>query len=81
MTKQSIDEFGSAEDAVMVYSTELESTLKNLQLDLQQIRDPQVRGFAENLYLQYKKEFIKLIETDLTLTKMFEEQEVQDENL
>lgn len=54
---------------------ELRDRIEKLRLDLTQANDPEVKGFAEKRYIELRIEFFKLIRDDLTLQKLYENQE------
>lgn len=54
---------------------ELRNRIENLRLDSIQANDPEVKGFAEKKYIEYRIQYFKLLRDDLTLQKMFEEDE------
>ncbi len=52
---------------------ELRNRIENLRLDSIQANDPEVKGFAEKRYIELRLEYFKLIRDDLTLQKIYEE--------
>ena len=58
---------------------ELRNRVENLRLDAIQANDPEVKGFAEKRYIELRIEYFKLIRDDLTLQKMYEEQDEEVE--
>jgi len=54
---------------------ELRNRIENLRLDSIQANDPEVKGFAEKRYIELRIEYFKLIRDDLTLQKMYQEDE------
>lgn len=54
---------------------ELRNRIENLRLDSIQANDPEVKGFAEKRYIELRIQYFKLIRDDLTLQKMYEENE------
>ncbi len=54
---------------------ELRNRIENLRLDSIQANDPEVKGFAEKKYIELRIEYFKLIRDDLTLQKMYQEDE------
>jgi hypothetical protein len=53
---------------------ELRDRIEKIRLDLTQINDSEVRGFAEKVYIDLRIQYFKLIRDDLTLQKMYEEE-------
>lgn len=53
---------------------ELRDRIEKIRLDLTQINDAEVRGFAEKVYIDLRIQYFKLIRDDLTLQKMYEEE-------
>lgn len=53
---------------------ELRDRIEKIRLDLTQINDSEVRGFAEKVYIDLRVQYFKLIRDDLTLQKMYEEE-------
>ena len=51
---------------------EMKKRLKELQLDLLNINDPEVLGYAQKTYTNLKIEYFKLMRDDLNLQKLFE---------
>ena len=58
---------------------ELRSRIENLRLDIIQANDPEVKGFAEKRYIDLRIKYFKLMRDDLTLQKLFEEEEEEVE--
>lgn len=58
---------------------ELRNRIENLRLDSIQANDPEVKGFAEKRYIELRIEYFKLIRDDLTLQKLYEDQEEEVE--
>ena len=54
---------------------ELRDRIEKIRLDLTQINDSEVRGFAEKVYIDLRIKYFKLIRDDLTLQKLYEEEE------
>ena len=58
---------------------ELRNRIENLRLDSIQANDPEVKGFAEKRYIELRIKYFKLIRDDLTLQKLYEDQEEEVE--
>lgn len=58
---------------------ELRDRIEKIRLDLTQINDAEVRGFAEKVYIDLRIKYFKLIRDDLTLQKMYEEEDEEVE--
>ena len=54
---------------------ELRNRIENLRLDIIQANDPEVKGFAEKRYISLRIEYFKLLRDDLTLQKLYEDNE------
>lgn len=54
---------------------ELRNRIENLRLDIIQSNDPEVKGFAEKRYIELRIQYFQLMRDDLTLQKLYEEQE------
>lgn len=52
---------------------ELRDRIEKIRLDLTQINDSEVRGFAEKIYIDLRIKYFNLIRDDLTLQKLYEE--------
>ena len=59
------DEFYSAEANYMIVRAEYKQRIQKVQKDLQTISDPEIKGFAENLYLRLRKEYFDLLKADI----------------
>lgn len=57
---------------------EMKKRLKELQLDLLNINDPEVLGYAQKTYTNLKIEYFKLMRDDLNLQKLFETGDEED---
>lgn len=56
------------------YTTnELRVRITNLELDLININDPELKGFAQKLHTELSIQYFKLLRDDLTLQAMYEE--------
>ena len=73
------DEFYDVNKNLTVTLQELMNRIKNIRMDIIQINDPEVKGFAEKRYIELRLEFFKLLRDDLTLQKLYEEEEYEDE--
>ena len=54
---------------------ELRNRIEKIRIDLAQINDPEVKGFAEKRYIELRIQYFKLIRDDLTLQKLYEDVE------
>lgn len=61
------DEFGDPNVNYEILMAELRDRIINLQYDLNNIRDPEVLGFASNLYLKLKNNYFKLMTDSMNL--------------
>ena len=57
---------------------EMKKRLKELQLDLLNINDTEVLGYAQKTYTNLKIEYFKLMRDDLNLQKLFETGDEED---
>lgn len=71
-------EFVDPNENFVVTLRELRNRIENLRLDCIQANDPEVKGFAEKRYIDLRIKYFKLMRDDLTLQKMFEEEEVEE---
>ena len=69
------EEFLDADKNLTVTLQELMNRIKNIRMDIIQINDPEVKGFAEKRYIELRLEYFRLLRDDLTLQKLFEEEE------
>lgn len=61
------------------YTTnELRVRIINLELDLININDPELKGFAQKLHTDLSIKYFKLLRDDLTLQAMYEEEELEE---
>ena len=58
---------------------ELRDRIEKIRIDLTQINDAEVRGFAEKVYIDLRIKYFKLIRDDLTLQKLYEEEDEEVE--
>ena len=58
---------------------ELRDRIEKIRLDLTQINDSEVRGFAEKVYIDLRIKYFNLIRDDLTLQKLYEDDEEEVE--
>ena len=58
---------------------ELRDRIEKIRLDLTQINDSEVRGFAEKIYIDLRIKYFNLIRDDLTLQKLYEEDDEEVE--
>lgn len=68
-------EFYDINQNLTVTLQELMNRIKNIRLDIIQINDPEIKGFAEKRYAELRIEYFKLLRDDLTLQKLYEEKE------
>lgn len=61
------EEFFSAEVNYTLVCTEYRQRIQKLQQDLAVISDPEVKGFAESLYLKLRKEYFDLLKVDIDM--------------
>ncbi len=59
---------------------ELKKRIKTLQLDMLNISDPEVLGFAQKTYTHLKIEYFKLMRDDLQLQRLFADENEEEEN-
>ncbi len=62
-----------------VLMMELRDRIEKIRLDIIHINDPELKGIAENLYIDLKIKYFKLMRDDLHLQKMFEGDEHGEE--
>ena len=72
-------EFLDVNENLSVTLHELRNRIENLRLDIIQSNDPEVKGFAEKRYIELRIEYFKLLRDDLTLQKLYEEEEVLED--
>lgn len=75
------EEFDHPDTNYYILMEELKNKIKNIQLDLQSIRDPELKGFAEKRYSDLKIEYFRLLKdyaSFVLLSKDFEEQDLVD---
>ena len=68
-------EFLDVNENLSVTLHELRNRIENLRLDIIQSNDPEVKGFAEKRYIALRLEYFKLLRDDLTLQKLYEDNE------
>lgn len=71
-------EFLDVNENIITTLRELRDRIEKLRLDTIQANDAEVKGFAEKRYIQLRIEYYKLLRDDLTLQKLYEEEEVID---
>lgn len=59
---------------------ELKFRLNNLELDLVHIHDAELKGVAQKMYTDLSIKYFSLMKDDLTLQKMFENNDIGDRN-
>ena len=72
------DEFLDVNKNLTITLQELRNRIEQLRLDIIQSNDPEVKGFAERRYIELRIEYFKLLRDDLTLQKLYEDEEVID---
>ena len=65
-------EFNSPDVNLIILLQEMEQELRLMQLDINQIQSPILRGLAQKEYLKYKEKFFYLLAKDLELLKMYQ---------
>ena len=80
MNKAYNEEFTDPNRNIEITLNELRNRIENLRLDTIQANDPEVKGFAEKRYIELRIEYFKLIRDDLTLQKLYQEDEIIDED-
>lgn len=55
------EEFMNPDTNYMILMEELRARIMNIQLDMQSIRDPEIKGFAEKKYTKLKIEYFRLL--------------------
>ena len=73
------DEFLDVNKNLTITLQELRNRIEQLLLDIIQSNDPEVKGFAERRYIELRIEYFKLLRDDLTLQKLYEEYEEENE--
>ena len=73
------EEFDNPDVNYYVLSQELKQRIQNIQLDMQSIRDPELRGCAEKLYTELKAEFFRLSKDYIALVAMTQDVENNEE--
>lgn len=71
------EEFTNPNYNYEVTMNELRNRIEKLRLDTIQANDPEVKGFAEKRYIDLRIKYFKLMRDDLTLQKLYEENEVE----
>ena len=69
------EEFLDVNKNLTITLQELRNRIENIRLDIIQSNDPEVKGFAEKRYIELRIEYFKLLRDDLTLQKLYEENE------
>lgn len=72
-------EFLDVNQNLTITLQELRNRIENLRLDIIQANDPEVKGFAEKRYIALRIEYFKLLRDDLTLQKLYEDEEVLED--
>lgn len=75
-------EFSNPDVNFVILLNEMETELKLIQLDLTNIQSPILKGLAQKEYLRLKEKYFYLLAKDLTLLKLYEinnENEQDDE--
>lgn len=72
-------EFYDINENIKITMQELMNRIKNIRMDIIQINDPEVKGFAEKKYIELRLEYFKLLRDDLTLQKLYEEDFEEEE--
>lgn len=57
-------------DTLMI---ELRDRIEKLRLDTIHVNDPELKGIAEKLYIDLRIKYFKLMRDDLTLQKLYED--------
>ena len=73
------EEFLDANKNLTVTLQELRNRIEQIRLDTIQANDPEVKGFAEKRYIELRLEYFKLLRDDLTLQKLYEGYEEEEE--
>ena len=66
------EEFQNPDTNYFVLMEELKTRLINIQLDLQNIRDPEVKGIAQKIYSDLKMEYFRLYKDYVAFVGMSE---------
>lgn len=66
------EEFQNPDTNYFVLMEELKTRLINIQLDLQNIRDPEVKGIAQKIYSDLKIEYFRLYKDYVAFVGMSE---------
>lgn len=66
------DEFKDPDTNYFVLMEELKARLINIQLDLQNIRDPEIKGIAQKIYSDLKIEYFRLYKDYVAFVGMSE---------
>lgn len=66
------EEFNNPDNNYYILMEELKTRLMNIQLDLQSIRDPEIRGFAQKIYSDLKLEYFRLFKDYVAFIGMSE---------
>lgn len=61
------DEFEDPNWNYAILLTELKERIKDLQYDLNNIKDPEVLGFAASLYIKLKRDYFNLLVQSMNL--------------
>ena len=59
-----------------VLLAEVREELETLQQDLQNIQNPQLKGYAKKMYIDLKIKYFKLLRDDLTLQVRYSNQQI-----
>lgn len=73
------EEFYNTDTNYSILMEELKQKLINLQLDLQNIRDPEVKGYTERIYTKLKIEYFRLLKDYTSLVVLSRDLEETDD--
>ena len=67
-----IDDYDTPEQVFLNLIKQYKNRLERISSDLTLIKDPEIYGFANKLFLKTQKEYFYLLSKDLELAKLFE---------
>lgn len=75
-----IDDYDTPEQVFLNLIKQYKNRLERISSDLTLIKDPEIYGFANKLFLKTQKEYFYLLSKDLELAKLFENKNSNQDN-
>lgn len=76
-----IDDYDTPEQVFLNLIKQYKNRLERISSDLTLIKDPEIYGFANKLFLKTQKEYFYLLSKDLELAKLFENKSSNQDNM